>query len=119
MGILDFLTGGNPKVVARYISQLHTQYGGDYQAVYDAVALNMYSGSHTKGILKSMTISSELPKVNNYAELGVLYLYYGASPDNADWHDIRVCFQKDVEKYLRKMGVPDKYVNGKNEIVNY
>ena len=84
MGFLDFFTGGNAKVVAKFIVNLHMRAHGDYQAVYDAISVSMLEELHNSGVKKTMTVHSFLPKVENYTDLGVLYLYFSASPRDAD-----------------------------------
>ncbi|MCW1830295.1 hypothetical protein OLZ31_26300 [Enterobacter asburiae] len=116
MLILDFIFGGNGKVVAKKIFQLHEKYGGDYQKVYNFIINETEKELEKKSAVRFL--DAQLPKfsVKNYAELGAFYLFISASPDFAKWADISSKFTPEIERYLRKMKMPENLISGNNRI---
>ncbi|MBH2548127.1 hypothetical protein I5Q23_24780 [Serratia marcescens] len=119
MGLLDFFTGGNAKVTANSIVQSHKRNKGNFRLVCEEFFIRINHDIMKCGLQKSLSANSAMTTVKNYTDLGVLYLYVGASPDFAVWEDIRSSFAPAIARYLREKGIPEQYVSGVNVKEHY
>lgn len=114
MSLLDFIFGGNEKIIAKKIAKLHQVYHGDYKRVYDFIMLEVEKELDKKSPMKYLEVQLPKASIKNYAELGSFYLFVAASPDFAKWADITGEFTPKIGRFLRKFGVQEKFVSGNN-----
>lgn len=113
MGLLDFFTGGNTKVEARFISDTFKTSGGDYSATFGIVAMSIITQlrlakNHSP---LSNLINNEIP---NFAVLACVQLNMFAAPTGTPVEHTLQDFFDSVAKYMINMGIPREYVTGDN-----
>jgi len=118
MGFFDWLTGGgNIKIAANSLTQLHEWRGGNYVDVYTtrmtsliAVILQFKKGDKDV-LLLEMANRNEF---KNYVDLVVLDLYVNAAPNFANFGDTFEDFSHEIFGYLTKNNLPAQAVGGDN-----
>lgn len=117
MSFWDWLTGGNAKVAAHELVQLHKRCGGDYANVM-TLAMTALIVSTSKGTIKRKDVIildcvfSRL--IRNYVDLAVLLLYSNAAPDSQNYDDTYTEFSGKIRSFLFEYGIPKAFIDDDN-----
>lgn len=109
--LTDFLTGGNGKVAAGRLADLHSMFNGDYERIYAQVFLEL---SNTRVNNKSYLLKFATNSIRNYSELGAIQLNAVAAPLGTPIDDTISQFYNTIAKHLRARWVPEQLISGDN-----
>ena len=113
MGVfLDYLTGGNGKVTANLVADIFFKINDYWKTIYIFRELMIKKGKNER--LNDFSDLLYGHKMNNLTVLCAIDLNVFAGPPNTSLHDTMSWVYKDVEKQLRKRGVPEIYITGDN-----
>jgi hypothetical protein len=121
MGILDFLTGGNPKVAAKSTIDIFNDelsYYGDLESAYRYTYIFRFNT-----IVKYVKHNRDYyvvdlfrqGKIINCTYITVANLNTGAAPNEVFFEQTYTDFHKGISENLRKFGMPEKYIAGDNK----
>ncbi len=113
---LDFIKGGNARVIAMELARSHERYGKDFEKVYDFYKEYIDGKARNVGGVgyeeASYILNYEIPK--NYVELACVMLRAEAAPKRFSYWEVCESFSKKIESYLRKANIDEKYITGDN-----
>ena len=117
MSFWDWLTGGNAKVVARDLVDVHRRCGGNYESVMQISMVALLTATLQKDVSKKnlIVIDCIISKlIRNYLDLCVLTLYANAAPDWEKYENTYAEFSGKIRNWLIADGIPLEYVDGDN-----
>src|SRR3546814_12493821 len=94
---LNFLTGGNPKVAAYALADLHYKLAEDYEAVFAAVFIDLCQRKCNNDQFVSLYLENV---IHNYSELGAVQLNALAAPRGFPIYDTISDFRRSLTKHL-------------------
>ena len=110
--LLDYLTGGNAKVCANAIADRYFAKGDYWETVW-----SYRNDAMLRGRMARLVQHGDLLQgwaMPNLTVLCAVDLNVFAGPENTSLRETLSFIQKDVEKHLRKRGVPEAFVTGDN-----
>lgn len=116
MSFFDYITGGNAKVAANSLANIHYMCDCDYVNTYTAL-LDLILKMAIQNMDSKTRITLEMVRNNefqNYTDLAVLNLNLNAAPASATFLDTYTGFNRDIAKYLIKRNITMQLVAGDN-----
>lgn len=109
---LDFITGGNPKVCANMIADRYFEKGDYWQTVWSYRDEAVMRG-RTMRLLQYNDLLQGW-KMPNLTVLCAIDLNVYAGPSNTSLVETLSFVKGDIEKHLRKRGIPEQFISGDN-----
>jgi len=113
----DYLTGGNPKVAAGSIYNVHNLTGGNFAESF-MIRWNSLVGVLVNAPIlpKTATLAKRVlnKELKNYTDLALFSLSMEAAPKNISYYETERVFRHKIEKYLRQKNIPEFYITGDN-----
>lgn len=108
---IDFLTGGNAKVMANHLADMHRDSGGRYPAVVMAVFADIcQQGPKNDGFFNYFLGN----QIRNYCDLAAAQLNALAAPPGTPILRTMADFEEALTRHLRARGIPENLVSGDN-----
>lgn len=107
----DFITGGNPKVAANQLADLHYAVDGNYELVFLVVMQNICRRKYNNDGFMSLYLDNA---IHNYSELGAVQLNALAAPRGIPIYDTISDFRQRLAKHLLARHIPPALVTGDN-----
>lgn len=108
---LDFITGGNAKVMANHIANMHRDSGGNYEAVVAAVLIDIGRNNPKNSEFFNYFAGNS---IRNYSILGAVQLNALAAPRGTPMFQTILQFESTMAQHLRARGIPETFVSGDN-----
>lgn len=108
---IDFLTGGNAKVMANHLADMHRDCGGDYPAVVMAVFADICQQKPKNNGFFNYFLSNQ---IRNYCDLAAAQLNALAAPPGTPLLQTMMDFEDALTKHLRARGIPENLISGNN-----
>ena len=114
--LLAYLSGGNIKVAAVSIADLHFYCKGSYLDAFTIRMESLIGQSLAKKNAKTEILQVMVQKnlFQNYVDLAVLDLSIGAAPDYVLYYETHDDFSGDIARYLKQKNIPNQYITEDN-----
>ncbi|PHM72274.1 hypothetical protein [Xenorhabdus sp. KJ12.1] len=121
MGFFDYITGGNVKVAAKFTAILYREglniYGNDelafrYTYIFRNNTIRRYADNQRDLMVSELFQRGE---IRNCTDITIAHLNTGAAPKSVHISETYKDFNEKVINYLRKFGIPEKYITGDNK----
>lgn len=113
----DYVTGGNPKVAAKSIYNVHSLTNGNFIESFTIRWNSLVSTLvNMPKLSKTVTIANKVlnKELKNYTDLALFSLSMEAAPQNTTYYETDKIFRPKIEKYLRELGIPEPFITGDN-----
>ncbi|MBB5143654.1 hypothetical protein [Desulfovibrio intestinalis] len=116
MGFFDYLTGGNAKVAANTLADIHYTCNGEYWGTYTLV-LSAILNQAIQNPNNKTVIAMEMVRRNeilNYTDLAVLNLNLNVAPAGMSYAATYSDFSQNIIKYLIRRNILMQFISGDN-----
>ena len=106
----NFISGGNAKVMANHLADMHRDSRGDYPAVVMAVFVDICQQRPNNGFVNYFRGNG----IRNYCDLAAAQMNALAAPPGTPMLQTLMQFEGVLSKHLRARGMPEYLVSGDN-----
>lgn len=107
----DFLTGGNTKVAANDLANMHYSFDGDYSMVLKAVFVDICQRRPNNNEFFNYFLGN---RIRNYCDLAAIQLNALSAPLGTPISHTIMDFEAGLAKYIRLQKIPEKLITGNN-----
>lgn len=109
---LDFLTGGNPKVICQSIANVYNEHNRDYDATFSIIGVNILVNYHKSN--NPENINLHFSHLGNLSQLANLHLNSFASPKNTGFGETWSYCGEKLMDYLEEFGLNIHHICDQN-----
>ncbi len=108
---LDFLTGGNPKVICKSIANVYKKTNQNYDGTFSIVAFDIFEKYKKSNNPHNISLLFEL---GNLSQIANLHLNLFASPKNTRFSETWSYCGEKIMDYLEEYGLNIDHICGEN-----